>query len=278
MEPCYGFQEHEGTSCLFEITLNLIVLCVEQTGARRILFDAVKDGQNISPKWVLPEDQQESNESQRCVFVLILFSCSLIVMLYRLWKDLTRAIIAKDMEAATVAKTAVEDAQREMRRKMEESGEKHVPRFFVLKDKRWQPKIECVPFLISLPSSILHVYIELIFFRLWLCSLVYPWIRRRLPKSFETGYSLHHRIRIRTPHLQLRHLGPQDKPMHPLRDPRLNSSLSPPLLSSHALAFSVCISVVYYPTQVGPSLFQLIFYDRCTRFSPLLSFFSPHEI
>jgi hypothetical protein len=44
------------------------------------------------------------------------------------------------MEAATEAKTAVEDAQREMRRKMDESGQKHTARFFHLQDGRWEPK------------------------------------------------------------------------------------------------------------------------------------------
>ena len=59
----------------------------------------------------------------------------------RLWGALTQAIIAKDMEAATTAKTAVEDAQRESRRKLEESSSKHVPRFFEVKDGRWVPKL-----------------------------------------------------------------------------------------------------------------------------------------
>jgi hypothetical protein len=52
-----------------------------------------------------------------------------------------QAINSKDMEAATEAKSAVEDAQREMRRKMEESGQKHAPRFFQLHDGRWEPKL-----------------------------------------------------------------------------------------------------------------------------------------
>ncbi|KAF8168345.1 hypothetical protein B0H34DRAFT_685140 [Crassisporium funariophilum] len=95
-----------------------------KSGQKRILFDAVKDGQKISPKWVPPEDEQEENESQR------------------LWRDLTTAIHQKDMEQATAAKSAVEDAQREQRRKMEESGQKHVPRFFELRGGRWMPKFE----------------------------------------------------------------------------------------------------------------------------------------
>ncbi|KAF5361615.1 hypothetical protein D9758_007354 [Tetrapyrgos nigripes] len=36
-----------------------------KTGAKRVLFDAVKDGQNVSPKWVPPESEQEPNESRR---------------------------------------------------------------------------------------------------------------------------------------------------------------------------------------------------------------------
>jgi hypothetical protein len=45
------------------------------------------------------------------------------------------------MEAATAAKTAVEDAQRESRRKREEAGERYVPRFFEYRDRRWVPKL-----------------------------------------------------------------------------------------------------------------------------------------
>jgi len=93
-----------------------------KTGNKRVLFDVAKDGQNVAPKFVPEEDEQEPNESRR------------------LWSKLTYAIDLKDMEAATEAKSAVEDAQREMRRKMEESGQKHAPRFFQLHDGRWQPK------------------------------------------------------------------------------------------------------------------------------------------
>ena len=61
-----------------------------------------------------------------------------------MWTRLTRAIVAKEMDAATEAKTAVEDAQRETRRNLEERGDTHVPRFFHLKDGRWVPKLACV--------------------------------------------------------------------------------------------------------------------------------------
>jgi oxysterol-binding protein-related protein 8 len=45
------------------------------------------------------------------------------------------------MDAATKAKSAVEDAQREDRRRRDESGAKHVPRFFELVDDQWTPKL-----------------------------------------------------------------------------------------------------------------------------------------
>ncbi|KAI8983186.1 Oxysterol-binding protein [Trametes punicea] len=92
-------------------------------GEKRVLFDATKE-HNIAPKWVAPEEEQEPNESRR------------------LWSKLTKAIIAKDMDAATEAKTAVEESQREQRRRMEERGEVHVPRFFHERAGRWEPKLQ----------------------------------------------------------------------------------------------------------------------------------------
>ena len=127
-------------------------------GEKRVLFDAAKDGQNIAPKWVAPEDEQEPNESRRCALPISV-SLSLVNLTVvgrgrggRLWTRLTRAIVAKEMDAATEAKTAVEDAQRETRRNLEERGDTHVPRFFHLKDGRWVPKLACVP-PPSFPSS-----------------------------------------------------------------------------------------------------------------------------
>ncbi|KAI0770963.1 Oxysterol-binding protein [Trametes elegans] len=93
-------------------------------GEKRVLFDAAKDGQKVAPKWVAPEEEQEPNESRR------------------LWSKLTKAIVAKDMDAATEAKTAVEESQREARRNMEEKGDVHVPRFFQERNGRWEPKIQ----------------------------------------------------------------------------------------------------------------------------------------
>ncbi|KIY64499.1 Oxysterol-binding protein [Cylindrobasidium torrendii FP15055 ss-10] len=94
-----------------------------RTKRKRVLFDAVKDGQNVTTKWVPAEDKQEPNESRR------------------LWKHLTQAIDEKDMEKATTAKSAVEDAQREQRRVTETSGKDHVSRFFEVKNGRWEPKL-----------------------------------------------------------------------------------------------------------------------------------------
>jgi len=93
-----------------------------QTGEKRTLFDAETAG--IVPKVVHPESEQEPNESRR------------------LWSKLTEAIKNKDMEAATTAKTTVEDAQRESTRRRERFGVKHESRFFkVDRAGRWLPKI-----------------------------------------------------------------------------------------------------------------------------------------
>jgi hypothetical protein len=106
-----------------------------QTNQKRVLFDVGKDGAKLASKSVVPEDQQEPNESRR------------------LWKSLTEAIVNKDMDGATTSKSAVEEAQRENRRRLEEKGEKHVPRFFEEKDGSWVPKLECVSPIPSLSKS-----------------------------------------------------------------------------------------------------------------------------
>ncbi len=56
------------------------------------------------------------------------------------------------MDAATEAKTAVEDAQRELRRSREEKGERFVPRFFTCRDGRWVPKIRLARCNCAMPS------------------------------------------------------------------------------------------------------------------------------
>lgn len=92
-------------------------------GEKRVLFDVQKDGNNIAPKWVQPEEEQEPNESRR------------------LWAKLTQAILAKDMDQATEAKTTVEESQRAAARAREEEGSVYVARFFSQnKDGRWIPR------------------------------------------------------------------------------------------------------------------------------------------
>lgn len=116
---------------------------------RRVLFDVDKEGQNIAPKFVPPEDEQEPNESRRYVHSVspsLTNNGYLIPRIFprRLWSKLTTAILCKDMEQATEAKTAVEESQRDLRRQREESGQKYVPRFFVLDNGRWKPKFSYV--------------------------------------------------------------------------------------------------------------------------------------
>ncbi|KZW02095.1 Oxysterol-binding protein [Exidia glandulosa HHB12029] len=90
---------------------------------KRMLFDA-RTMETPVPQSVAPEEEQEANESRR------------------LWRNLTKAIQDKNMDAATEAKSSVEEGQRESRRKREESGNHYVPRFFELRDNRWMPKIK----------------------------------------------------------------------------------------------------------------------------------------
>jgi hypothetical protein len=53
----------------------------------------------------------------------------------------TRAIKKKDLDAATLAKTAIEDFQRDRARQREEREEKWEPVFFELReDDEWKPK------------------------------------------------------------------------------------------------------------------------------------------
>lgn len=138
MESHYGIQVDPGTSPPIHQTLICGLYSDFQTNQKRVLFDVGKDGAKLASKSVAPEDKQEPNESRR------------------LWKSLTEAITNKDMDGATTSKTAVEEAQRENRRKLEEKGEKHTPRFFEEKDGGWVPKLECVPPIPPIPPLKLH--------------------------------------------------------------------------------------------------------------------------
>ncbi|GAA5840418.1 hypothetical protein JCM9279_007320 [Rhodotorula babjevae] len=88
---------------------------------KEVLFDATKA--DVVQKSVSPESQQAPNESRR------------------LWTKVTAAIKAKDLDAATDAKTEIEDAQREAAREREAKGEQWAPRFFKPTGKggEWRP-------------------------------------------------------------------------------------------------------------------------------------------
>jgi hypothetical protein len=79
------------------------------------------DGSAFAPKWVAPEDEQEPYES------------------HRLWHDLIRALLVEDMDAATAAKGAVENAQRELCG----ATAKHATHFFKFRDNHSAPRIQC---------------------------------------------------------------------------------------------------------------------------------------
>jgi len=97
------------------------VMEIKDFKGKTVLFDA--DAAPVADKSVLPIEKQEPNESRR------------------LWQYVTLAIENKDMEAATAAKSAIEDAQREERRRREENRQEHTPRFFELSGERWIPKL-----------------------------------------------------------------------------------------------------------------------------------------
>lgn len=151
MESRHGDQEYQGRvihKLTFFIPFSHLSLH-HQTGQKRILFDVAKDGQSPCPKWVPPESQQEPNESRRQnrphlpLHTIFLYIINPFVLI-RLWYDLTQAITTKDMNKATDAKMAVEEAQREQRRKMEDLGTRHIQTFFEQRSGRWMPKIEYV--------------------------------------------------------------------------------------------------------------------------------------
>lgn len=51
---------------------------------------------------------------------------------FRLWSKVTEAIKRNDQDAATDAKSAIEDKQRELAKQREASGEKWAPKYFSL--------------------------------------------------------------------------------------------------------------------------------------------------
>lgn len=102
---------------LFELSgqwSNEIYIKMSKASSKNTLFD-VKESK-IFPKTVAPESEQEPNESKRQ------------------WAALTEAIRKRDMDAATEAKTTVEDAQRRNAKFREDEGVEWRPRFFDTKN------------------------------------------------------------------------------------------------------------------------------------------------
>jgi len=95
-----------------------------KTSEKRVLFNAKSQTKDVVQKTVRPESEQDPNESRR------------------LWSKLTTAIANKDMEAAQNAKSAVEDAQRDLAKEREAKGTPYKPRFFEFKDGLWIAKIQ----------------------------------------------------------------------------------------------------------------------------------------
>ncbi|KAH9820521.1 hypothetical protein DFH28DRAFT_1020420 [Melampsora americana] len=91
-------------------------------GKTEVLFDAASA--KVTQKTVAAESEQNWNESRK------------------LWSNVTRAIKKKDLDAATEAKTRIEDFQRDRAKEREESGEPWEPAFFELEGDEWQPKFK----------------------------------------------------------------------------------------------------------------------------------------
>ena len=135
-----------------------------------------KSGHDVAPKWVAAEDEQEPYESRR------------------LWRDLTRAILAKDMDAATEAKMTVENAQRELRA----TGVKHTTRFFEMRDDNsWVPRIQCVFFFCRSLSSVSSASAAPANplkrkIRAYYTTVGFHRIHKRPPPQYKRGYGPNH--------------------------------------------------------------------------------------
>ncbi|TKY88149.1 hypothetical protein EX895_002859 [Sporisorium graminicola] len=95
------------------------------SGKHEELFNALTA--TMVQKEVIPEDQQEENESRR------------------LWSKVTEGIKEKNLDKATESKSAIEEKQRALAKEREESGAAWEPRFFVQKGEKYYPKIDALP-------------------------------------------------------------------------------------------------------------------------------------
>ncbi|GAA96293.1 uncharacterized protein L969DRAFT_91740 [Mixia osmundae IAM 14324] len=98
------------------------VMEIKRDGEKKVLFDAGKA--DVTPKSVSDEADQLDHESRK------------------LWSKVTAAIKKNDLDAATDAKTAIEDAQRDRAKDRDHKSETHEPKYFVLKGDEWAPKFD----------------------------------------------------------------------------------------------------------------------------------------
>ncbi|CAO1635689.1 unnamed protein product [Parajaminaea phylloscopi] len=96
-----------------------------KTGSTTELFNARKA--TFATKSIRPESEQEEFESRR------------------LWSKVTEGIKEKNLDKATEAKSAIEEAQRSRVREREEKGEVWKPRFFVQHGDKFLPKLDALP-------------------------------------------------------------------------------------------------------------------------------------
>lgn len=96
-----------------------------KSGESRVLFDAKKA--TFVEKSVPAESEQDEFESRR------------------LWAKVTEGIKEKNLDKATDAKSAIEDAQRQRVKEREESGSTFKPRFFIQDGEKFVPNLEAMP-------------------------------------------------------------------------------------------------------------------------------------
>lgn len=144
-----------------------------KSSKKRTLFDASRA--DATPKTVLPESEQEENESRRYVQSIsdscfaaenllkgwrvgnepdLASSCAESrlgsgsryleeTLIHRQWAKLTTAIKNGDMHGATAEKNVVEERQRELARKREAEGASYSQRFFKSAGaNKWMPKLD----------------------------------------------------------------------------------------------------------------------------------------
>lgn len=112
--------------------------------SKRTFFDS--HSASVPAKSVAPESDQLEHESRRLIAgTLGIWSITSKLRrspIYRLWSKVTAAIKAKDLDAATDAKSTIEDAQREKAAK----GATPKAHYFKQVDGEWTPDITFVSY------------------------------------------------------------------------------------------------------------------------------------